>query len=279
MSETVRRLRKALEKTEALQYYPSLKLAYGELQEQNSQLERKVKNRDSVISEQKKIQMDFAGKPSTLGDVVTYVQKTYQHEIQRGVNEKFNAEKDQLTLNRLDRLLNGPYEEMGEALQARLSIDIQNGVNKQLNDIFWKRVREGVREAKEKEWNPHLNRYLRDTITPICNTIPIERWISELTNRNIFLTCKRCNVQQSFRLTQQNIIELLQKKVTTFFCSTPNCIEGIINQHSTYIHLSLAEAFLVLVGAPTMPSENARTGTARGLPTSGELPFEGRKFV
>ena len=88
-----------------------------------------LKNKEDTIIRLNKLQTVFAGKTSTLEDVEKYVQKTCHDEIQREANKKFSVEKEQLTANLLNQLLKLPREEMGEALQKRLSVDIQNGVN------------------------------------------------------------------------------------------------------------------------------------------------------
>ncbi|MFH0896455.1 MAG: hypothetical protein V1850_00195 [Candidatus Bathyarchaeota archaeon] len=273
------RLRQLLDETEALQHYPSIKNEREKLQSQFSQLESDLKNKEGTIIKLNKLQTVFAGKTSTLEDVEKYVQETYHDEIQREADKKFSVEKEQLTADLLNQLLKLPREEMGGALQKRLSVDIQNGVNttlknreqwpqwfkqsieenigeevrKRLNEIYWANVREGIRKAKEEEWNPYLDHYLQEKITPFCNTILLGRFIHLLTNQHIYLTCEQCKTLQIFQLSLGDISCLLEKGDTVFPCSTPNCIEGIINRHPTYIHLYLGDAISILLGKPQIP--------------------------
>ena len=277
MAQARKTLRQLVNNTKALLNYDALKIKCEKLEKQNNQLTQEIKKVE-------KRQTSFEGKKITLKDLETHVQKTYHDEIQREADKKFSGEKEQLTLNLLNRLLKRSPEEMGEALETRLSTDIQNGVNtilqnreqwpqwfkqsveeniekevtKRLNDIYRENVREGVENAKKQEWRPYLETYFQDTVTPFCNAVLLSRFLSECINRNVTMPpCKNCKQQWTIPLTQRDITNLLQNGTTTYSCSTPECIEGVLNRHPTHIHLSLGEVISMIVGTPTLPSKNA----------------------
>lgn len=276
-------LKEIMDKSEAVTNYPKVR-------EENTEFEHKVKNLQhqnrrlrKENSKLKDLRVKFDGKEISLEKFEVerqdYTRKFYGDELERKARERFEAESQALALKELDRFLNLPREKRPQTLNSRLDIDVNTEVDQvlktpsswpqwfkqsiegnigkevgnRLNDIYWANVQEGVRKAKEEEWNPYLDRYLREKITPFCNAILLGRFIPQLTNQQIALTCKQCKTQWIIQLNREGITNLLEKGVTVFACSTPNCIEGIINRHPTHIHFYLGDAISMLLGKPHMP--------------------------
>lgn len=264
---------------------------YSKVKNEKAELEHKVENLQSQILQlqnenlnYKDLKLQFAGREISLeefeGERQDYTRKFYGEELGRKAQEKFEAESQVLMVKELNSLLRLPREKRPQTLNSCIDTDINAGVDqvlktpnnwprwfkqyidettaeavgRQLTDIYWANVREGIRKAKDEEWHPYLDGYTRETITPFCHTVLLRRFISQLINQQISLTCNQCKTQWVFQLNHENVVDLLEKGTTIFTCSTPNCIEGIINRHQTYIYFSLGEAISMLLGNPQMPT-------------------------
>lgn len=283
---SLKRLKEILDKTEAL-------TGYEEVKENNTELRKKVQDcclqlgkMQKENSKYKALKTRFAGKEINLEEfnkkMLKQTRKIYGEEIKRKAQKKFDAESLTLTKNELNRLLKLPNKKKPPILRKLLdkevnvkvnrilkkeslqpqwftqSIEkkIKDQVNKRLDNIYWANIREGIRKAKEEEWPSYLEKYTREKITSYCKTVLLERFIQDLINQKINLTCKNCKTIYLIQLTKGHISNLLKDGFTVFACSTPNCVEGIFNRHPTHIRFYLGEAISMLVGKPRMPQDS-----------------------
>ena len=277
-------LKEIVDKFEALTNYEAGKQKNTELEIKVRSLQDQLKKSQEEVSQLKSLKINFSGREISLeefeGERQNYTRKFYDEEIEWKALAKFEAEKTNLTANEINRLLRLPKKDRPPLLSNLLNQEKNKEVNlilktkdswplwfkqsieenirlevkTRLNDIFWSNVQEGVIKAKEEDWEPYLDSYLQEKISPFCNSLLLGRFIYLLTNQQIYLTCKKCKSSWIFKFTLLNITNLLETGETVFECGTQNCIEGIINRHQTYIHYSLGEAIAFLIGRPNMPS-------------------------
>lgn len=280
---SLNQLKQILDSSEAVANYSKVLQENLELHQTIKTLEPQIMALQKENSELKELNVNFAGKEITLAQFQTeqqeYTRKVYREEIERKAQEKFEADSPTLALKELDKFLQLPKKKRPQAFTDQLDAEInaevtkiltipsswppwfkaftetstQKEVQTRLDSLYWANIREGIRKAKEEEWNPYLDHYLQETITPFCRTTLLKRFLSQLEHQTIFLTCKQCNTQWPIQLPHSIIVKLLETGLIVIACPNPNCIEGRINRHPTRINLSLGDAISTLLGKPHMP--------------------------
>lgn len=273
-------LKEIIDKSEAVTNYREVKEENAELRSRVTTLQVQLRKSQEEVTDLESLKTRFAGQEITLEEfeqkMGEHTRKAYNEEIKRKAEEKFEAEASTLTTNELNRLLNLPNEKKPPMLKMLLdkavnvevnrilgteelwppwfkqSVDknIDDEVNKRLNDIYWANVQEGVRKAKDEEWNPYLLKYMQETITPYCKTIFLNKFIQAAIDQSFNVTCTKCGTVIAFSLSQVNVACLFNGNFIYLDCGNPQCRGFFFH---TRIPFSLGDLITQFIEKPSMP--------------------------
>ena len=272
-----------INKFEALSKYDDSKKKVLELTKRLENCKQQLKKVKHENSTYKSLKIKFAGEEIILKEfnemILKETQKTYRDEIKRRVKERFEAEAPSLTTAKLTQLLKQPHEKRPKYLKRLLTEErdlqvnqilkmpdawpswfkentenqISFKVQRRLDQTFWAKVREGVEEVKRVEWQPYLNNYTRDVITPHIQNMTMIKFIQEISNQTFQMDCPRCGVITSVKLTSDDIANLFKGISLIVNCKTPQCKGLVIHTRYSY---TLGTLIMFFTKPPTMPKQS-----------------------
>ena len=271
-------------KVEALQKYAATVQELAKSQNQNRNMQSRLKKDDEEISKYKHLKMKYAGKVTSLEELNAIILKrtrdTKYEEIERNAQAKFEAEAPIITRKELNRFLTLPSAERPQVLNELLArkvnenvnmilttealwppqftqqveIKISTGISAGLNANYYANLNAAIAQAKQDEWPKFLDQYMHKTITPFCKNLIIDQFINACINRPIAKTCYKCGTATCYDLPQDGIPFLFQGDATKGDCSNPRCLDGFFIFRTRHkVQISLADVIAHLAGNPSNP--------------------------
>ena len=124
---------------------------------------------------------------------------------------------------------------------------IDEGIKKGLNEDHDRRVNEAITVAKQQQWPPLLESYVRTRITPLCQSSLTTQLSRLLIMTEVQKKCPSCGTLGAWTVNSFTIAHLLKNPHVSFSCVNPLCLDG--RRFRTQVSIGLGDVFMSVVGS------------------------------
>ncbi|MCW4043554.1 MAG: hypothetical protein NWE90_07525 [Candidatus Bathyarchaeota archaeon] len=261
---SIKELEEDLNKIEAIQKYPELKLKYVNLENQHSILRNKLIKAETELSKFKKIRIEFGDKNLTLEEldkrIKEQTRKNYKEEVELEAYKKFKEESPSLVINELKKLLEGPRKNRPPILNMHLEKtanelvtnilknpkkwppwfkqnhenQIITSVSRSIDQIFWENVESKAQTRIHELISVEWPRFVQEKVTPFCQLFIKEQLIKLI--KSIQIICDKCGTEMQVPLTHNDKVILIDQGFLPVSCTNFNCKDWLV-RHKIKVHL------------------------------------------